>query len=278
VRLFDYLKLLVVCELSQSLSQIHLSFDGWTTKGGKKSFLNIAAHYVTATGKLRDLPIALPESTGSHSGERMGEIVLATLRSFGIGADKVGYFVLDNASNNNTTVNFLARKLKFNKLHRRLRCGPHTLNLIRQVLLWGRKAEAFNNDFTTSNLDEETQLMKDWRRNGSLGVFLGVVSYIKTLQQYTLFEKFQQLAHAELPTDAPEDACKILEPIKPVVTRWNSYFNCFARAVKLQSAINAYASHHVDRVRNKTTYAISKGNQLPDCPQWMRSNRLTAED
>jgi hypothetical protein len=92
----------------------------------------------------------------------MGEIVLATLRSFGISAGKVGYFVLDNASNNDTTVDFLARELKFNKLHRRLRCGPHTLNLISQVLLWGRKAEAFNNDYTTSNLDEETQLMKDW--------------------------------------------------------------------------------------------------------------------
>jgi hypothetical protein len=161
VRLFDYLKPLVVRELSRSLSQIHLSFDGWTIKGGKKGFLSIVAYYVTATGELRDLPIALPQLTGSHSGERMGEIVLATLRLFGIGADKVSYFVLNNASNNDTTVNFLARKLKFNKLHRHLRCGPHTLNLISQVLLWGRKAEAFNNDYTTSNLDEETQLIKD---------------------------------------------------------------------------------------------------------------------
>jgi hypothetical protein len=146
------------------------------------------------------------------------------------------------------------------------------------VLLWGRKAEAFNNDYTTSNLNEETQLMKDWRRDSPLGVLLSVVSYIKTPQQYTLFKKFQRLAHDELPTDAPEDACKILEPIKLVVTCWNLYFDCFARAVKLQSAINAYASHHINRVHNETAYAISKGNQLPNCPQWMRSNRLTADD
>jgi hypothetical protein len=130
VRLFDYLKLLVVRELSRSLSQIHLSFDGWTTKGGKKGFLSIVAHYVTATGELQDLPIALPKLTGSHSGERMGEIVLVTLRLFSISADKVSYFVLNNVSNNNTTVNFLACKLKFNKLYCCLRCGPYTLNLI----------------------------------------------------------------------------------------------------------------------------------------------------
>jgi hypothetical protein len=135
VCLFDYLKPLVVRELSRSLSQIHLSFDGWTTKSGKKGFLSIVAHYVTATGELRDLPIALPQLTGSHSGKRMGEIVLATLRSFSIGADKVSYFVLNNASNNDSTINFLACELKFNKLYRRLRCGPHTLNLIGQVLL-----------------------------------------------------------------------------------------------------------------------------------------------
>lgn len=60
----------------------------------------------------------------------MGEIILATLRSFSIGADNVSYFVLNNASNNNTTVDFLARKLKFNNLYRRLCCGPPTLNLI----------------------------------------------------------------------------------------------------------------------------------------------------
>jgi hypothetical protein len=52
VRLYDYLKPLVFKELSQSLSKIHLSFDEWTTKGGKRGFLGIVAHYVNADGKL----------------------------------------------------------------------------------------------------------------------------------------------------------------------------------------------------------------------------------
>jgi hypothetical protein len=46
VRLYDYLKPRVIKELSQALSKIHLSFDGWTTKGGKRGFLGIVAHYV----------------------------------------------------------------------------------------------------------------------------------------------------------------------------------------------------------------------------------------
>jgi hypothetical protein len=79
MRLYHYLKPLVVKELLQSISKIHLSFNGWTTKGGKKGFLGIVAHYVTATSELRDLPIALPQLTGAHSGESMAEIVLIIL-------------------------------------------------------------------------------------------------------------------------------------------------------------------------------------------------------
>jgi hypothetical protein len=89
----------------------------------------------------------------------------------------------------------------FDPIHRRLRCGPHTLNLIGQVLLWGRKAEAFNNNHASSDIAEETELMKDWRRDGPLGVLLGVISHIKTPQQYALFEKFQRLAQSELPAE-----------------------------------------------------------------------------
>lgn len=48
VRLYDSLKPRVIQELSQSLSKIHLSFDGWTTKSGKRGFLGVVAHYVTA--------------------------------------------------------------------------------------------------------------------------------------------------------------------------------------------------------------------------------------
>jgi hypothetical protein len=140
-----------------------LSFEGWTTKGGKKGFLGIVAHYVTADGKLRDLPIALPQLTGAHTGEKMAEVVLTILQKFEINTRKIGYFVLDNASNNDSTIQAIAHKPEwdFDPIHRRLRCGPHTLNLIGQVLLWGRKIEAFNNDHASSDIAEETELMKD---------------------------------------------------------------------------------------------------------------------
>jgi hypothetical protein len=124
LRLYNYLKPRVVKELSQALSKIHVSFDSWTTKGGKRSYLGIVIHYVNARSNLQDLPIALPQLTGAQSGQKMAEVVLKTLDLFSINAQTVGYFVLNNASNNNSAV----------ASDRRYRCGPHTLNLVGQRL------------------------------------------------------------------------------------------------------------------------------------------------
>jgi hypothetical protein len=76
----------------------------------------------------------------------------------------------------------------------------------------------------------------------------------------------------------PGEKQRILEPVKPVVTRWNSYYSCFERAVKLQVAVNAYANSHINRVKTEDAYARSRNNQLPDAPAWMRSDGLSAAD
>ena len=194
----------------------------------------------------------------------MAEVISKTLQQFSINPLTIGYFVLDNASNNNSAVRAIAQNMGFNAVHHRLRCSPHTLNLVGQTLLWGKDNDAFNND--SSELTDEASFMEEWRRSGALGLLLGIINYIKTPQQYALFENFQRLAHRELPTDAPASDRDILEPVKPVVTRWNSYYACFERAVKLQSAVNAYANYHIERVRGEDTYARSRGNKLPTAP------------
>ncbi|KAA8615108.1 hypothetical protein PtrSN002B_011378 [Pyrenophora tritici-repentis] len=277
MRLYNHLLPRIVLALSEAASKIHVSFDGWTTKGGKKGYLGIVAHFVNRLGKLIDLPIALPQLMGPHSGENMAEIVYSTLQKFGVTARTIGYFVLDNAYNNDTTITALASKFGFNAAHRRLRCGPHTLNLIGQTLLWGVDGDAYDNNVGEAvELDEEHQLMKEWRSDGPLGILLAVINHIKTPQQYELFESFQRLAHKELST--ADDDIKILQPIKPVVTRWNSYYSCFERAAKLQPAVNAYANYHISDTKLRVERAIEQGNKVPKTPTWMKSDGLTAHD
>jgi len=87
--------------------------------------------------------------------------VLIILQKFEISPLKIGYFGLDNASNKDSTIQAIAHKLEwnFNATYCRLRCGPHTLNLIGQVLHWGKKPEAYDNNYALSDI-AETQLIK----------------------------------------------------------------------------------------------------------------------
>ena len=91
----------------------------------------------------------------------------------------MGYFVLDNASNNDLAVAAIGQKLGFSASDRRHRCGPHTLNLVGQRLLWGQDEDAYDNN--KRELTDETEFIDEWRRDRPLGVLLSVINYIKTL-------------------------------------------------------------------------------------------------
>jgi hypothetical protein len=228
MRLFRSIQPKVVQALSEAASKIHVSFDGWTTKGGKRGFFGVVAHFANASGVIHDLPIALPQLSGSHTGEAIARTIAQTLEVYGITSDRLGYFVLDNATNNDTAVAALARVYDFDATHRRLRCGPHTLNLIGQAIIFSKDREAYNN--AAEQLNTEQLYMREWRKDGPLGVLIDVINFIKTPQQYELFREFQSAANAELPAG---ERLRTLEPVKPVVTRWNSYYASFARVTRL---------------------------------------------
>jgi hypothetical protein len=146
MRLYDYMKPQVISLLDSAISQVHISFDGWTTKGGKRGFFGIVAHFIDSRGIVRDVAIDLPQLSGAHSGDRIADCVEKTLQAFRITAPKLGYFVLDNASNNDTAIATLGHRYGFLSSHRRLRCGAHTINLVGQAVIFGSNKSAYDND------------------------------------------------------------------------------------------------------------------------------------
>ncbi|KAF7450425.1 Dimer-Tnp-hAT multi-domain protein [Pyrenophora tritici-repentis] len=273
MRLYSWLRPQVVRVLAEAESKVHISFDGWTTKGGKRGFFSVVAHYANSKGAIVDLPIALPQLVGAHTGEAIADAVTKILQSFSINRSKLGYFVLDNAYNNDTAVNKLAAMYHFSASDRRLRCACHILNLVGQTIMFGRDADAYNN--ALENTKMEDFYMKEWRKEGPLGVYLDIINYINTPKQWSIFEDCQREAVNSMPTGASGGT---REPIKPCVTRWNSYYDCFKRGVQLQQAINAYATYHIRETEQADEQAAIRGNKLPDVPRWMRSDGLTAAD
>jgi hypothetical protein len=84
MRLYDFIKPMIVAELSRSLSKIHISFNGWTIKGGKRGYLSLVAYFVSYLRVLTDLLITLPQLTGVYSGDNIAQVVLTVLKDFGI--------------------------------------------------------------------------------------------------------------------------------------------------------------------------------------------------
>ena len=214
MRLFRSIQPQVVDALSSAVSKIHVSFDGWTTKGGKRGFFGVVAHFADAAGIIQDLPIDLPELAGAHTGEAIAKAISMTLSAYGVTSNRLGYFVLDNAANNDTAIAALAREYNFDPAYWRLRCSCHTLNLISRAIIFGNNKDAYGN--TREQYSTEEQYMREWRKDGPIGVLVDVINYIKTPQQYELFRSFQRRANDNLPT---EERLKVLEPVKPVVTR-----------------------------------------------------------
>ena len=59
------------------------------------------------------------------------------LSSYGVTSDRIGWFVANNASNNDTYLEALSDLLKFEATKRRLRCAGHIFNLVAYSILFG---------------------------------------------------------------------------------------------------------------------------------------------
>ena len=111
----DQLKII----LQSISSQIYLSFDLWTSLNSLP-LLAVVGHWISESAKAVSLLLGLRYVKGQHSGENISQAVLSVIQDFNI-QDKVGYLVLDNASNNNTAsveiYQQLGKLISFGKSH-----------------------------------------------------------------------------------------------------------------------------------------------------------------
>jgi hypothetical protein len=101
----------------------------------------------------------LPKLNRAHTGNNIALVAATILRLFSVNDTSVRYFMLNNASNNNTAVKSLAQEFNFTASKRRLRCCCHILNLGAQLVIWGKDRSAYKNDAAYLN-DEEKYIDK----------------------------------------------------------------------------------------------------------------------
>ena len=94
-----------VCnELAAATSLLHFSFDGWSTRSGKHSLTGVCVHHLNAEGQVVNYLIALLTQLGRYLSINYAEVVGNVLASFNISKERIGYFITNNAGNNNTAL------------------------------------------------------------------------------------------------------------------------------------------------------------------------------
>jgi hypothetical protein len=222
------------------------------------AFAAVVAHFCSGiSGKIESILIAFREIKGTHSGENIADTIQAVIEEYNI-ADKLGCFVLDNATNNDTCVAAIGREMKWTRkecLSRRLRCMGHIINLCAQAFVFGAESELFE-----ATLDAyEKDLVSDqhaqlWKLRGPIGKLHYIVVYIRrTPQRMQAFAKGNGCNPAEL------------APLRDNSTRWNSVYRMIKRALELRAHIEFYIFH------NKQVKASDDGfttEQLLNTDDW----------
>ncbi|KAL9561303.1 hypothetical protein ACKAV7_014658 [Fusarium commune] len=195
-------------ELDNAVTQIHLSFDLWTSPNSRL--------------------LAFKRQIGSHAGENIAYTIRNVVRDWGIDC-KLGVSICDNAASNdiclrNLYITLDASITRADTEARRMRCFGHILNLVVQAFLYGNNAASFELQSEAYDILERVEEdLEHWRAKGPVGKLHNIIKFIRASPQRT--EAFK--AHAG-------------EQEENNAMRWNSTYMMIERAVVKQSELNSF--------------------------------------
>lgn len=225
---YEKKKEIVKMALQSAVSSIHIVPDNWTSPNGH-GVIGLTVQFVSEEHGLQSLVVKIQELDGQHSGENMAEVVMRFIREYGI-AQKVGYFMMDNASNMNTMVDKVSDDLEhefdvfYDPLPHRLRCVGHIINLAVMEFLVGKRP-------LTTELYEgpSEEDVNKWRKRGAIGKLHNIVVHVTwTPQRLRTFT-------------ALSDGLRLRRDNE---TRWNSWYTMVEWALrpKIRQAITIFCA------------------------------------
>jgi hypothetical protein len=193
--------------------------------------LGAVGHFVNENGWVDHIILGLREIEGVHTGENLCSVLVQILSDYQIWT-KVGYVVLDNATNNDTMLGAFARHLEtlgmpFDPETHRLRCTGHIINQAVKAFLFGNSAEAIRDETDKPGTEQE---LERWRRCGPLGRAHNIC--VHSCGSPQRIAEFKELSGGRLIRRDND-------------TRWNSWFTMLQSMLtpKIRSAIAQYTAN-----------------------------------
>ncbi|KAF6524766.1 hypothetical protein HZS61_010561 [Fusarium oxysporum f. sp. conglutinans] len=199
------------------------------TSPNSLAILGVVAHYITEDGQLEHHVLALKDIDSKHDGSHLAVAILKVVDEWGF-ASKLGYFMMDNAGNNNTIMRSLSLGLlrrydiQYDPKVHRLRCQGHIINLAAKAFLFVTDNEKLELDDPGVH-NVTLKHIEAWRNKGPLGKIHNFIVFIQRSVQRS--QKFLTISHnRKLARDND--------------TRWSSWYNMLRVALNLRDAIDGY--------------------------------------
>ena len=269
----------VIQTLKRSPGQIHIAFDGARTRN-RKAVQGIVAFFRNENNQPLSVVLGVPELDCRHTGVNIASYVKEIIESFEI-QNKIGYFVLDNASNNNTAMESLGAELRINGQERRVRCFGHIINLAAKALLFGNDASAFEEELSNRSIVSQEEHAR-WIKKGPVGkVHIWVVAtHNSDILTKSLLELQRRAFQAS--DDPKERLKKPVTTILDVPTRWLSSFYMIKRALKLRQFYEHHRLEALQRWQKENPNARGGRGRVTNSakyPAWLSDKaRITDDD
>jgi hypothetical protein len=240
--------------LSQARSRIHISYDLWSSPN-HKAMIAIVAHWTAEDYEVKTALLAIREVHGGHTGESIASIVFPVLKEYEI-HDRFGYYIGDNATNNDTSLEWLNRHMRkegipeFDLKQRRLRCFAHEMQIAVKGLLFGPNVKELEEFPATASATEEEKreyAKKKWRSFGAVGKLHNVVKYIRCSPQRR--ETYIMISQ-ELENNAQK---KLRVPVMDNDTRWGSVMDMVEYALENREPLELYCHVNAELEEDRLT-------------------------
>ena len=284
LRNFQAHKSPIIQILAEVDGNIHFTFDLWTS-GNLLCLNGVYAHYLDAFGKKKKILLSIPSISDSHTGENIAKGVGDIITEFGL-ETRIGYFVLDNAANNDKALEVLGSIFGFDPRKRRIRCAAHILNLVAMQIMYGKDLKAFEaENADVRHLREDLEL---WRRKGALGKLRNIIIWITDRHAdggRSREFKALQVEHQNSLLEESERHPAPAELKRPNDTRWNSHYYAFETACRNRAAIDAYVEKEERAFTTRLEQVMQKNKRrdtasqikLPTRPAVVE-DKLSADD
>ena len=138
----------------------------WTSPN-YRALLGVVAHWLDSDYELHSIVIGMHRFYGRHTRDNLAACFREIIDPYST-IDKIGFFTLDNATNNDTALQHIALHLKeldipFDPLQRRPRCFGQVINLVVKAFLCGSDAEVLEAQISTyHHLQREAEELEAW--------------------------------------------------------------------------------------------------------------------